>query len=292
MNAENYTAAWNSLVEKYDRKYPLAREYLRQFFSLTAISTPATAEELRRLSNVTMETVRNLGSLGFPVDQWHMIIVHHLHGLLNEALVYEWNMEVARDYGDAPTTEHIVAFMSRHATAATGTDIPHQQSAVSVKNDVLNRKENWNRSNNSSRNSSRTPSVASSAQGPHHGSARTPQAGTQEPWKYPCGACRGNHKIYYCPEFTALSLKNRLELIKKNGLCGLCLQYGHTVTMCRDPNRCKQRACIANSDTNHNSLVCKHQVDQQLARPAHMEGAVGGRPSRSSQKRHGGTKHD
>lgn len=70
VNAENYTAAWNSLVEKYDRKYPLAREYLRQFFSLTAISTPATAEELRRLSNVTMETVRNLGSLG-PVAHDH-----------------------------------------------------------------------------------------------------------------------------------------------------------------------------------------------------------------------------
>lgn len=118
VNEDNYLAAWERLVKEYDRNYPLAREYLNQFFSLNAVTFPATAEEIRRLSNVTMETVRNLTTLGYSVPQMSIIFVHSLHGLLNSQLTYEWNMEL-NQHGDAPTIENMVAFLDKHAAAAT-----------------------------------------------------------------------------------------------------------------------------------------------------------------------------
>lgn len=277
----NYQAAWDVLLDKYDRKYPLAREYLRQFFSLKAVSTPATAKELQHLSSVTMETVRNLQGLEYPVEQWDMVIVHVLHGLLNNQLTYEWNMEINQN-GDEPTTAQIVAFLDKHSAAAINTDQPRKQLVVDVQNDQANRNSgNANRGNsNANRNRSRTPSVASS-QGATQGTAQ----GTAEKWKYPCGACDGNHKIYYCPEFTALNYKGRVALVTKKNLCVLCLKRGHAVSSCFDMNRCTQQQCRNANDTKHNSMLCKHQVDQQVARPAINEGQSNSHQSRAKQRR-------
>lgn len=239
---------------------------------LKAVSTPATAEELRRLSNVTMETVRNLESIGYPVQQWHMMIVHILHSLLSPQLAYEWNLELMA-IGDEPTIEHIVAFLNKHVTAATDVQ---QQGQVTISGSQTNR----NSQNNSSRPASRASSAAGSAhgsnQGPPQGPAVVPNNnhgnnnnGNADRWKYPCGSCGGNHKIFYCPEFNRLNHANRIKDARKNGLCMLCLKKGHGVESCFDLNRCKEPACRAKGNVKHNSMLCPHQVERlQIARSA------------------------
>lgn len=276
VNAENYQAAWEQLNKRYDRKYPLAREYLRNFFSLKAVSTPATNKELRSLANVTMETIRNLQSLGYQVEQWNIILVHVLHGLLNSPLAYEWGLELNK-IGDEPTTEQMVEFLDKHSTAAGNQDQPHLPLAISIVNDNVTR---ISSSNYSSRNSSRASSVSRSNNQQARGTARD----DTEKWKYPCGACGGNHKIFYCPEFTVLNLNQRLAVVKKKQLCPLCLQGGHPLSLCRDDKRCNHVRCKSANDIKHNSMLCKYKVDQHVARPAMDQGAVGGHSSRDRKR--------
>lgn len=273
VNEGNYEAAWNKLRAEYGAKYPLARAYLAQFFLLKKVSTPATKEELERLSRVTTETIQNLETEQLPVQHWDVIIVHVLHGLLNDSLSYEWNKELANQPNGMPTTANMVAFLDLRARAAISGALPPQPLSISIHNEHVSRSENRNNQANTSRNSSR----ASSAHGSAHGSARSSAPGTSQSgnWKYPCGACNADHKIYYCPEFTALGRNARVGVAKKKGLCVLCLKRGHNVSNCHDLSRCSQPQCRQTNDTRHNSLLCPAQRDQQVANAAQIQGAAG-----------------
>lgn len=277
----NYNAAWERLNKDYDRKYPLARSYLTQFFQLKMVSEPATAEELRKLSNVTMETIRNMQNLGIQTEQWNMIIVHVLHGLLNSKLSFDWNMELKDQHNDVPTIEHMIEFIDKRASAAT--DTAQTNVTRTVQNEHAHRPANRNSSNASSRiehahrpaersnsnASSRNSSAARSQAGSARGSALGATSGQPEKWRYPCGACGGNHKIYYCPDFKALSYNGRTMAARKHGLCVLCLKRGHSVDDCFDLARCGQSKCRGNS--KHNSMLCPNREDQQAAHPAQVE---------------------
>lgn len=283
-NADNYEEAWLKLNHDFDRSYPLAREYLRLFFALKPVSDPATAEELQHISNVTGETLRNLESLKYPVGQWDMIIVHMLHDLLNAKLAYDWNMELLNQHGDQPTTKHMIAFLDKRASAATGTTEHRRLQSVVVQveqhnqNNDRHRPMSRNNSANSSRNSSRSSSRANTQA---HGTANN----SETKWTYPCGKCDGNHKIFFCPQWLALTYSQRIEFIKKNGLCILCLKRGHNVNSCHDMSRCKQPQCKAANDTRHNSHTCKYQVDPDTARPAQHFGPAGSANNRA--RKHG-----
>lgn len=263
---DNYGAARERLNKEYDRKYPLARAYLQRFFQLKEVSNPATAEELQRLSNVTMETVRNLQSLGYPVDQWNMLFVHVLHGLLQPTLGGKWNLELLEQHGDEPTIAQIVAFLDKHATAAVLSTRPNESITVTTTNEHAHRSANRGNSAQSSRNSSTARSATGSATASSHGSAAGP---SEQKWKYPCGKCGQNHKIFFCPEFLALNYNGRMEAARKRGICVLCLKRGHDVTNCFETTRCKERGCQGAPNKNkHNSLMCQYQVERLVGRTA------------------------
>lgn len=286
-NEDNYEAAWAKIYKEYNRTYPLAREYLHQFLQLKAMSEPATAEELRKIINVTNETVMNLKSLKYPVEQWSMVIVHVLHGLLNGKLAYDWNMEVRNALDDNPTTENMVEFLEKHASAAFSSQEPRQNLSIVAPNTQANRSESRSRGATSSQRSSRASSQASahgSAQGSVRGTAQGSVRGTDGKWDYPCGACDGNHVIYFCPKFKPANLKERLRIVRDKRLCMLCLKKGHSMERCYDSSRCSSSQCVAKNDIKHNSMVCPVKNDDTMAAPAYGRSAVSDRLHRSRSK--------
>lgn len=264
VNADNYPAAWQALTQEYDRRYPLAREYLKQFFMLKGISTPATAEELRKVSKVTKETISNLTGLGYQVQAWNVLMVHVIHGLLNEALAYEWNLTLTRANNDDPSVDDITAFLDQHSRAATSGRVPQPHPSIIVQLETSNRGRNESPANRNN------PGASGTAQSNH--SARG-SAANMEKWTYPCGACEGNHKVFFCPEFVPLDYEARWQVVKKKRMCPLCLKRGHQLAECRDRHRCDEQQC--RHDPRHNSMLCPVKVaakpsrHQHLARPAH-----------------------
>ena len=63
-----------------------------------------------------------------------------------------------------------------------------------------------------------------------------------------CECCDKNHKIYQCQSFKALSVPDRVQLIKRKGLCFNCLRPGHRSEQCNGSTykKCKRK---------HNSLL-------------------------------------
>lgn len=289
-NEDNYEAAWAKLCKEYNRSYPLAREYLHQFFQLKAISEIATAEELRRITNVTNETIMNLKSLNYPVEHWSMVIVHMLHGLLNSKLAYEWNLELRNALDDKPTTENMVEFLEKHTSAATSASAPRQNLNIVAPSAQVNRSDSWSRGLTSSQGTSRTSSQAS-AHGPTQGSVKElgqgSAHGSDVKWDHPCGACNKNHMIYYCPLFKPANLKERLRIVREKGLCVLCLRAGHPLDRCYDKNRCSSSSCVANKETKHNSMVCPVKNAESMVAPAYSRSKTSDQFRRSrSKERH------
>lgn len=277
VNEANYKAAWDKLIDEYNPTYPIARKYLEHFFKLKPVGTPATADELRQICNTTNESMQNLQGLEFPVQHWDMIIVHVLHGLLNNDLAYRWNLKWKKEHAGKPTIKNMIDFLDEHAKAATNVGAI-QPLTISIPNPQANRNQmaSATPSGSSSRSNSQPNSRSSSRN--RMGNQSMAQAsgsaqGSDEPWKFPCGKCKGNHKIFFCPEWNALGYDARIRIVRKHGLCILCLKKGHTVDRCFDLHRCPVPQC--QKDNKHNSHTCPYQVNSQVARPAQY-GPAGG----------------
>lgn len=287
VNDANYPAAWERLNQEYDKKYPIARSYLAPFFSLKAISQTQTAKELSHISNVTMETYRNLQSLGYPVEHWHMIMIHVVHGLLNSSLLYKWNLEVTKDVELNPTLDSVIAFIDRHAAASTTDTVPRPMELQIQNPQPQTNRIDHNRSQGSSRSSSQLSA---------HGSARSATQGatSEAKWNYPCRACGGNHKLFYCPEFNALNYSGRMNECKKKTICVRCLKGGHTVVNCHDNYVCKHPQCKPTSaqpfKDKHNSMLCPNQNKQYVAAPV-QQGAAKSNESAIERKSRSKNRH-
>ena len=62
-----------------------------------------------------------------------------------------------------------------------------------------------------------------------------------------CPACDGEHSVYQCSSFKALSVNQRLNLARKKHLCFNCLGRGHSLEACPSKRSC--RACGAKHHT-------------------------------------------
>lgn len=67
-----------------------------------------------------------------------------------------------------------------------------------------------------------------------------------------CFHCRGAHRITRCQQFQAMSLSQRMDTVKRAGVCFNCLKRGHNSAECQssDCRRCGRR---------HNTLLCTNQ---------------------------------
>jgi len=76
-----------------------------------------------------------------------------------------------------------------------------------------------------------------------------------------CVLSRGNHPLYKCKQFRKASSQQRLNLIKQNQLCFICLGNSHRTAQCKVEWRCK--FC----SRKHNSLLpCESKPAQKNSR--------------------------
>lgn len=230
LSPENYQKAWDELVAKYSKRYPLACAYLTRFFALEKLGTVVFSADLQRMSDATNELMRQLRGMDYPVDDWNLIIVHALQERLNDHYADKW--DTARADNDEPTVEDMTKFLDRHASKVASKTLARASLQVSVPNEYARR-----------------PSVQSVVQRPPAAST----SGHQQ--RYPCGSCGSfQHLIYVCPEFKPLSLAERKKVVKNMGMCPNCLKRGHAKQDCYDSNVCRLKECA--SDNKHNSMLC------------------------------------
>ena len=78
-----------------------------------------------------------------------------------------------------------------------------------------------------------------------------------------CAICKGQHKVWTCPDFKRLTVDQRWEKAKVAGLCYRCLAQGHQGQACGTTRVCKTDGCTA---THHYLLHGRKPRTQE--RPA------------------------
>ena len=66
--------------------------------------------------------------------------------------------------------------------------------------------------------------------------SRRAQGGKKRPEG--CGLCKNGHNLDECDRFKMMSLVERMDFVKSNGLCIGCLRYGHMKKDCRGRKIC------------------------------------------------------
>lgn len=240
-SAENggYEQIWKRLNDLYNERYPLAREFLKEFFQLRQLQVKPSASELSKLSNVTNTMLRTLGSENFPVEHWDMIVVHQLHGLLDEETARQWELLRGKEM---PTAVQMLEFIDKQAKAAASAE----RSVKEQTKEHMSKPQKNNPVNRT--NQSQANKVNAGASGSGFSAPRPP-----------CESCSSpKHGTFQCPDYLSLSLKGREDFVKRRKLCWNCLQSSHSVAQCPDPRSCNLREC--SGDNRHNSTLCPQKV--------------------------------
>ena len=59
----------------------------------------------------------------------------------------------------------------------------------------------------------------------------------------PCILCRQDHKLFYCAEFKAMRIADRLQVVSENKLCHNCLMSNHITDECKNLYVCTISGC-------------------------------------------------
>ncbi|CAH8650301.1 unnamed protein product, partial [Schistosoma rodhaini] len=80
-----------------------------------------------------------------------------------------------------------------------------------------------------------------------------------------CSMCSGDHSVYECRQFLALTTEERLSHVKSKSICFVCLRQGHKANECKVTRCCAIEGC----SKRHHSLLhkgsAKNKSEDKLA---------------------------
>ncbi|XP_060804621.1 uncharacterized protein LOC132902670 [Amyelois transitella] len=230
LSASNYAVAWKLLCDRFDDKRLLLQNHVSALFNIESI-TQESSVMLKRLIDQVNKNLCALESLNEPVRQWDTLLIHIITHKLDRKTYREWEEYKGRmDQNRSITFDDFLTFIRSRA-------------------DLLETLE-LSRGNQSYNKF--TPKIKSMVAVPGNSSQQSNAETTQRA----CPMCKGNHFLYNCSQFLALTAEARLNLLPGYKVCFNCFRRGHFANSCKKPGCkvCKRR---------HNTLI---HVNQQARR--------------------------
>ncbi|UYV70021.1 hypothetical protein LAZ67_7001493 [Cordylochernes scorpioides] len=236
---EKYPIAWQTLVNRFDRKSELAFKQIQNLYDLKNVKQESTIDLLDLLDTCN-ESIQNLSILGLERNNLSdMILIHIIQSKLDRSIRKEWEMSLLEK--EYPSYEKIISFLERFAGSLGS----------------FQKKENskqFYKMNKSTRSHSATFASDSSID------SRVKS----------CLLCKGEHFLLKCPKFNGMMLPERWTFVKDNRLCYNCLRSNHRVSSCVFTQNCKSTYifalfCLSSCNKRHHTLL--HQFKPEMLNP-------------------------
>ncbi|XP_067208463.1 uncharacterized protein [Linepithema humile] len=202
------------LNERYDNQRVIVQKHIKTIFDMPILSRESHTE-LRQLLDTILKHLRALKVLKRRTDHWDDLLIHVVTSKLAPITNKEW--ETSLKSANVPTFKELIEFLSQQCRALEAVDRKPQIAACPSKFDKGGTKK------------ATTAHVAVT--------------------KTPCIFCKGDHPIFRCDKFIALSGDKRLQEVKERKFCLNCLKSTE--------HRAKQ--CTAGSckkcNKRHNTLI-------------------------------------
>ncbi|XP_067215691.1 uncharacterized protein [Linepithema humile] len=189
LSADNYVEAWDMLNERYDNQRVIVQKHIKAIFDLPVLVREGHAE-LRQLLDTSLKHLRALKVLKRSTDKWDDLLVHIVTSKLAPATNKEW--ETSLKSADVPTFKELIDFLSQRCRALEAID--------------------------------RKPQLNASSNKPEKNASKKYTAAHAVTDKTACSFCKGDHPIYCCSKFQALSIDKRIAEIRQRKICLNCLK--------------------------------------------------------------------
>ncbi|XP_036142109.1 uncharacterized protein LOC118645343 [Monomorium pharaonis] len=210
----NYEVAWNLLQERYCNQRVIVQDHISAILDLATMKRENVIE-LRQIADGATTHIQALQALKRPTSEWDDILIIILSRKLDARTLRDWRLSLKGS--ELPTLKQFLGFITHRCQTLETASRPDVNSP---------KNENTQSQSNTKRQSSCTATIKSK-----------------------CGFCNGEHLIYYCQNFLALPISQRVLEIRKRKLCTNCLRsIDHSSNKCPSSN-C--RVCKA----KHNTLL-------------------------------------
>lgn len=224
--ADNYNAAWRTLVRKYDDNYRIKQALIDELFKLPRFSEE-TFDNLRRIIDTTSSALRQLETMGELVDHWDMLLINILAARIPLNTLDAW--EQKRTIDSEPTLNHFLEFLEGKA-----------RGKISSANSYRERERKRENRGSQIEKGQRSETITSN---PRARDARSPST------RPACKQCQEDHALYRCPTLLAKTVEQRIGFLRENKLCINCLRAHQ--------GECFYSGCPRCNFEKHNSIVCK-----------------------------------
>ncbi|XP_026476050.1 uncharacterized protein LOC113381314 [Ctenocephalides felis] len=204
----NYDIAWKILKDRFENKRLIIHNHIKAIFDSPKCSRESHTE-LRTLLETTSRHLRSLESLGEPTDKWDTIIIFIFTNKFDTRTLRDWESFTCSK--EKPTLTDINNFIKQKCDMLEklSTNISSKPFPNNI-NKSLAQHIKYKSTNNN-----------------HNSSINYLSTGRQTSY-----LCEENHSLYYCKQFKALSIKDRISRIKELNLCINCFKRGHKVDVC------------------------------------------------------------
>lgn len=220
LSAANYEAAWQVLQKRYDKPDKIIEEYILQFEKLAYLVKP-DAQNLITMVNRANQMLRVLPSLGVDVTSWDTWVMFNLKSRLDHQTLRKWMDQVK--LRQSVKLDELLDFLELEAAECLPTEAEKSRPKVIP---------------------------------PERKPFKKYPANAMVVTENRCGQCNGEHPIFRCNTFLALTVNDRLKKVRELKVCIQCLKSHIS-------GECKFGPCPT-CNKNHNSLLCfKREKDRK-----------------------------
>ncbi|XP_033229074.1 uncharacterized protein LOC117180693 [Belonocnema kinseyi] len=251
-SSENYKVAWKLLQDRYDNKKVIIESHVKSILDLQPVSKESS---VCAFLDQLQKHFRALRALDESVDSWDTLLIMKVKDKLSYRLREKW--EDLTSESTVPTMKLFLEFLQRRAQfdEIKFTQSPFRsQSKSEPKSDTR-----YDNKRNYQINKKLHPQHAFLANSS----------------KIRCYHCQGGHSIYSCESFLKLSLKERVDFVKRSSLCCNCFHTNHQLSDCRGGacRQCgKRHNSLLHTDSekteNSDKINCKLPIQNMYVRTA------------------------
>jgi len=199
---QNYIIAWELLKKRFDDPRAIKKRHIQCLFTMPRVDKESAAA-IRGLVDYVLKHLRVLRSINLPTDSWDELVIHMIEAKLDTTTLRAWE-------------QHAV---TAEVKLATLTDFLERRCQILERIEARTREKSV---------ASRAESIKQRTKA-HEKS--TALANVTADGK--CYLCRGDHLLYRCEEFLALTVEGRIKEVRRLKLCLNCLRNDHFVKTCK-----------------------------------------------------------
>lgn len=244
ISSGNYQVCWEILNHRYGNKKLIFTTHINTLLEIPSMPQQSLSN-IKRLHDVTKETLHAISNLGVDITTWDPLLVHLLARKLDDETFTEY-VESIKTPRELPSLQEFLGYLEMKFTALEASrrkqGLASQRPTTSKYNQNENKKgyKNWNSNSN-------YKEITKSRTSTCHVSSSSA-----------CGLCNDEHALWKCPQFLNMTSTEKLRKVKQLNYCDNCL-VGHSKKQCQSKKRC--RKCLK----AHNTLIHEVSAGDQSA---------------------------